>query len=411
MTAHPRTGTTPDVAGPWQDLARAAGLLAPDGGLASTIFTEMSALAARTGAINLGQGFPDEDGPAEVLEAARAAISAGANQYPPGPGTAVLREAIAAHQRRFYGLEVDPDREVLVTTGATEAIAAAVLALVSPGDEVVTLEPFYDEYAALIGLSGGVHRTALLHRPDFQPTLAELDAAVTDRTRVILLNNPNNPTGTVLAPEVLAHVVELAARHDAWIVTDEVYEHLVFDGARHVPVASLPGAAERTVTISSAAKTFSVTGWKIGWLTGPAAVVDAIRTVKQYLTFTSGAPFQPAVAVGLGLGDEFYASLAGTLQRKRDVLVEGLRAAGFGVSVPAGTYFVVADAAPLGFDDGVELARRLPGLAGVVGVPVSVFCHEAGAAATRSLVRFAFCKKVEVLERAAEQLAGLRQRV
>ena len=302
--------------GPWRRAAAGAGLLAPDGTPGTTIFAEMSALATATGAINLGQGFPDTDGPAEVLAAARDAISAGLNQYPPGRGTDPLRRAIAAHQQRWYGLRVDPEREVLVTAGATEALAATLLALVEPGDEVVTFEPYYDAYGALIGLAGGAHRTVPLRWPDFTPDVAELDAAVTDRTRVILVNSPHNPTGAVLDRAVLERIVELAIRHDAVIVTDEVYEHLMFDGATHTPIATLPGARDRTVSISSGGKTFSTTGWKIGWLTARPDLVSAIVAVKQFLTYVNGAPFQPAIAVGLGLPDEVFAGIAAEPRRQ-----------------------------------------------------------------------------------------------
>ena len=370
----------------------------------------MSALAASTGAINLGQGFPDYDGPPEVLEAARQAIADGANQYPPGLGTPALRTAIAHHQERFYGLTYDPDREVLVTAGATEALAATLLALLEDGDEVVTLEPFYDSYAAIIGLARARHVTVPLRGPDFRPDLDELRAAVTDRTRIILLNSPHNPTGAVLDRETLELVVDLAHRHDAIIVTDEVYEHLVFDPRRapHIPVATLPGARERTVTISSGGKTFSTTGWKIGWLTAPAAIRDAIMSVKQFLTFVNGAPFQPAIAVGLGLPDDYFRDAAAALARRCGLLSAGLRSAGFGVSQPAGGYFVIADAAPIGQDDAVELCRRLPELVGVVAIPLTAFVRPERHADYRSLVRFAFCKQDDLLTRAAAQLAGLR---
>ena len=372
-------------------------------GFGTTIFAEMSALAADTGAINLGQGFPDTDGPAEMLEAARAAIASGRNQYPPGPGVPELLDAVAAHQWRFYGIHLDPASEVLVTVGATEAIAATVLALCEPGDEVVTFEPYYDSYAATIALAGAVRRTSVLRFPDFAVDEASLRAAFSDRTRLVLLNTPHNPTGKVFTRAELELVCALAREHDAWVVTDEVYEHLVFDGLEHVPVATLPGMAERTLTISSAGKTFSATGWKVGWVTGPAEVVAAVRTVKQFLTYVGSGPFQPAVALALGLGDEVYAGLATALQAKRDLLVEGLRSAGLEVAVPSGTYFVVADAAPLGAADGLELCRRLPSLAGVVGVPVSVFHDDPDAA--RTLVRFAFCKRDEVLAEAVARLS------
>ena len=369
----------------------------------TTIFAEMSALAAGTGAINLGQGFPDTDGPPEMLEAAREAIATGRNQYPPGPGVPELLDAIAAHQARFYGIQLDPRSQVLVTVGATEAIAATVLALCEPGDEVVTFEPYYDSYAATIALAGAVRRTSVLRFPDFAVDEASLRAAFSGRTRMVLLNSPHNPTGKVFTRAELELVCELAREHDAWVVTDEVYEHLLFDGLQHVPVATLPGMAERTLTISSAGKTFSATGWKVGWVSGPAEAVAAVRTVKQFLTYVGSGPFQPAVALALGLGDEVYAGLSGSLQAKRDLLVSGLRAAGLEVAVPSGTYFVVADAAPLGAVDALEFCRRLPSVAGVVGVPVSVFHDDPEAA--RTLVRFAFCKADTVLAEAVSRLA------
>lgn len=395
---------------PWQRAATGANLLSPGGSLGVTIFEEMTTLALSTGAINLGQGFPDEDGPVEIKEAAQAAIAAGANQYAPGKGILPLREAIAVHQERFYGLTPAPQTEIIVTTGATEAIAASLLALVGPGDEVLTFEPFYDSYGAIIGLAGATHVTAPLLAPDFMPDLATLEAAFSNRTKVVLINNPHNPTGAVFPREVLARVVELAAKYDAVIITDEVYEHLTF-GVQHIPLATLPGAAERTLTISSAGKTFSFTGWKIGWLSGPEHLVAAARTVKQFLSYSSGTPFQAAIAVGLGLPDEFYAGIADTLRHKRDVLSEGLRAAGLDVLTPQGTYFVNVDTSPLGITDSVELARRLPALVGVAAIPVPVFCHAEGAERTRSLLRFAFCKQLHVLEEAAERLATLRDRL
>jgi N-succinyldiaminopimelate aminotransferase len=382
-------------------------LLNDEGDLRPTIFAEMSALAASTGAINLGQGFPDYDGPTEVLEAARQAISDGINQYPPGLGMPVLREAIARHQQRFYGLTVDPDREILVTAGATEAIAATLLALLEPGDEVVTLEPFYDSYAAMIALAGARHVTVPLMPPAFQPDPDDLAAAISDRTRVILINTPHNPTGTVLDKQTLTHIVELAHRHDAIIVTDEVYEHLAFVPGAHIPVATIPGAAERTVTISSGGKTFSTTGWKIGWLIAPPPIRDAITAVKQFLTFVNGAPFQPAIAVGLGLPDEYFQDAAQTLARRCGELSAGLRSAGFGVSTPGGGYFVVADAAPLGYPDATEFCRALPGLAGVVAIPMTAFVRPEHRDPYRSLVRFAFCKRGEVLHSATRQFAKL----
>jgi N-succinyldiaminopimelate aminotransferase len=401
----------------WQDVARATGLMGSDGVPRATVFAEMSALAARTGAVNLGQGFPDVDGPASVARAAQDAIASGANQYPPGPGIPALREAVAEHQAARYGLRWDPDREVLVTAGATEAIAATVLALTGPGDEVLTLEPFYDAYAAVIALAGATHTTAPLRAtPDgFRLDLDALAAAFTPRTRLVLVNTPHNPTGTVLTPDELAAIARLAVAHDALVVTDEVYEHLVLDGssAVHVPVATLPGMAERTLTISSAGKTFSFTGWKIGWVTGPEHLVTAVRTVKQFLTYVSGAPFQPAVAFALRDPDvaAWVVELAGSLSRRRDLLCAGLQDAGFTVARPQGTYFVLADAAPLGYDDGAALCRDLPGLAGVVGVPVSAFTHAGSDAhrALRSWVRFTFVKRDHVLADAVTRLAALRR--
>ncbi|MEO8828474.1 pyridoxal phosphate-dependent aminotransferase [Lapillicoccus sp.] len=374
-------------------------------GFGTTIFAEMSALAASTGAINLGQGFPDTDGPAELLDAAVAAIRGGRNQYPPGPGVPELLQAVARHQKRFYGIELDPANQVLVTAGATEGIAAVVLALCEPGDEVVTFEPYYDSYAATIALAGAVRRTSVLRFPDFAVDEASLRSAFSSRTRLVLLNSPHNPTGKVFTRAELDLVCALAREHNAWVVTDEVYEHLVFDGVEHIPVATLPGMAEHTISISSSGKTFSATGWKVGWVTGPARAVAAARTVKQFLTYVASGPFQPAVALALGLGDEVYAGLARSLQGKRDLLCQGLSDAGLTVSRPAGTYFVVADAAPLGALDGLQFCRELPRLCGVVGVPVSVFHDDVDAA--RTLIRFAFCKRDEVLVEAARRLREL----
>ncbi|MFC5998450.1 pyridoxal phosphate-dependent aminotransferase [Quadrisphaera sp. GCM10027208] len=385
-----------------------AGLVTRMQGFGTTVFAEMTALARATGAVNLGQGFPDTDGPDELLEAAVAALRGHEhNQYPPPRGVPQLREAIAAHQRDWYGLDVDPDAEVLVTTGATEAIAVAVLALCEPGDEVVTLEPYYDSYAASVALAGAVRRPVPFG-PGFSLDAAALEAAVTGRTRLVLLNTPHNPTGRVLDRTELEAVADVARRHDLVVVTDEVYEHLILDDdARHVPLASLPGMAERTLTVSSAGKTFSVTGWKIGWVHGPAALVDALAAVKQFVTFVSGGPLQPAVAGALGWPREFFAEQAADLARRRDVLCEGLVDAGFDVVVPQATYFVLADAAPLGYPDGLELCRRLPELAGVVGVPVQAFADDVEP--VRSLVRFAFCKREDVLAEAVRRLRRLRR--
>ncbi len=394
------------LTGAWRRTAAGAGLLSPDGVVASTIFAEMSALAVRTGAINLGQGFPDEDGPVEVLEAARAAISQGVNQYPPGRGSPDLLAAISEHQHRFYGINADPTTEVIVTAGATEALTATLLALIdSPEDEVVVFEPYYDSYAAAVALAGARLRTVPLRRPDFQPDLEVLAASVTDRTRIILVNDPHNPTGAVFSREVQAEVVRLAHRHDAVIVTDEVYEHLTFS-APHAPIATVPGAAERTLTISSAGKTFSTTGWKIGWVHGPAELITAVLTVKQYLTYVNGAPFQPAIAVGLRMPDSFFVDAAKTLSRKHEILGDGLRTAGFEVLPPQGGYFTVADATALGGADAAAFCRALPERAGVVAIPLSAFVSTEHQGDYAGLVRFAACKKVEVLQKAAERLGA-----
>ena len=412
MTSTPSTRTLRDsrdgAPAPWQRTAAGANLLGADGNLGITIFEEITALAGTHSAINLGQGFPDEDGPAEIRNAARRAILAGANQYAPGMGLPALREAIADHQERFYGLRPDPGTEVMVTTGATEAIASTLLALTGPGDEVLTFEPFYDSYCAMIGLSGATHTTAPLLAPDFQPDMAALEAAFTDRTRIVLVNNPHNPTGAVFPAAVLQRIVDLAVKHDAVIVTDEVYEHLTF-GPRHIPVATLPGAADRTLTISSAGKTFSLTGWKIGWISGQAELIAAVRSVKSFLTYSSGSPFQAAIAEGLRMQDSFFTDIAGTLRAKRNVLSAGLREAGLEVFQPQGTYFVNADVAPLGIEDATDLARRLPELVGVAAIPVAMFCHPEGAERTRTMLRFAFCKRFDVLQEAAERISRLNE--
>lgn len=394
------------IPGAWRRTAAGAGLLAADGTVAPTIFAEMSAAAARTGAINLGQGFPDEDGPAEVLDAARRAIADGVNQYPPGRGSPDLLLAISEHQHRFYGLDVDPATEVIVTAGATEALTSALLALIDgPDDEVVVFEPYYDSYAAAVALAGARLRPVPLRTSDFQPDLDRLASSVNDRTRVILVNDPHNPTGTVFSRDALREVVRLAEKHDAVIVTDEVYEHLTFR-APHTPVASLPGAASRTLTISSAGKTFAVTGWKIGWVHGPADLITAVLTVKQYLTYVNGSPFQPAVAAGLRLPDDYFSGAAELLARKHRILGEGLRAAGFAVTAPEGGYFSVADATELGGTDAAAFCRELPERVGVVAIPLTAFVSAENRHSYAGLLRFAACKRIEVLEEAAARLAA-----
>jgi N-succinyldiaminopimelate aminotransferase len=372
-------------------------------GMGTTIFAEMSALAGTTGSVNLGQGFPDTDGPAEIAAAAAAAILEGrGNQYPPGPGIPELRQAVAAHQKRFYGLDFDPDNQVLVTAGATEGIAAALIALLEPGDEAIAFEPYYDSYAASVAMAGAARVPVTLRPPDFRPDIDALRAAITSRTRLILLNTPHNPTGVVFTPDELAQIAELACSHDLLVVSDEVYEHMVYEGS-HLPIVSLPGMSERTVTISSAAKMFSFTGWKIGWVTGSPELVAAVRTVKQFLTYVSGGPFQYAVAEALALPDDFYASISADLRVKRDFFGAGLAAAGFEVYWPAGTYFITTDVRPLGYADGMEFCRELPGRVGVVAIPSVVFYDNVDAG--RSQVRFAFCKRQDVLAEALSRLA------
>ncbi len=396
------------IPGAWQRAARGAGLLSGDGEVAPTIFAEITALAVEHDAINLGQGFPDEDGPAEILDAAIAAIRGGVNQYSPGRGHPELLDAVVEHQRRFYGIELDPARQVLVTAGATEALAASLLALLGGADdEVVVFEPYYDSYAACVALAGARLVPVPLRLPDLEPDLDELRAAVTDRTRVILVNDPHNPTGTVFSREVKEEIVRLAERHDATIVTDEVYEHLVMDGA-HVPLTTFEGAAARTLTISSGGKTFRTTGWKIGWVTGPADLIDAVIAVKQFLTYVNGAPFQPAIAAGLRLPDAFFRGIADTQRERRDVLAAGLRAAGFGVSTPAGSYFTVADARELlaPGTDAADFCRELPARVGVAAIPLTAFVSPAHRGQFDTLVRFAACKRTEVITEAARRLAA-----
>jgi N-succinyldiaminopimelate aminotransferase len=374
-------------------------------GFGTSIFTEMSALAERTNSINLGQGFPDEDGPIEVLDAAAAALHAGANQYAPLPGVPALRAAIAAHQRSRYGLVHDPDTEVQVTFGATEAIAAALLGLCNPGDEVIALDPTYDSYAAGVAMAGARLRRVALHPPDWRFDPAELAAAVSKRTRLVLLNSPHNPTGKVFTRAELELVAGHCRERDVLAVTDEVYEHLTFDGARHLPLHTLPDMAQRTLTISSAGKTFSVTGWKIGWAVGPRALVGATQTAKQFLTFVSGAPFQHAIARALALPDAYFEDFRAGLEAKRDRLCAGLEAAGLEVLRPAGTYFVTTDIRALGERDGHAFCLALPARAGVVAVPSVVFYDDKEVG--RPLVRFAFCKRDAVIDEAAARLARL----
>ncbi|MCK8645498.1 pyridoxal phosphate-dependent aminotransferase [Mycobacterium colombiense] len=383
---------------------------------ATTVFAEMSALAARIGAVNLGQGFPDEDGPPAMLKAAQEAIADGVNQYPPGIGIAPLRHAIAAQRQRRYGIDYDPDTEVLVTVGATEAIASAVIGLVEPGSEVLLIEPFYDSYSPVVAMASA-QRVAVPLVPHGRGFALDADAlrrAVTPRTRALIVNSPHNPTGTVLSDEELAAIAEVAIAADLLVITDEVYEHLVFDGRRHVPLAGFDGMAERTITISSAAKMFNCTGWKIGWACGPAQLIAGMRAAKQYLSYVGGAPFQPAVALALETEDAWVAGLRATLQARRDRLAAGLIDVGFEVHDSAGTYFVCADPRPLGYDDSSAFCAALPEKVGVAAIPMSAFCDPA---ATRGpgdvwnhLVRFTFCKRDDTLDEAIKRLAALRER-
>ena len=375
-------------------------------GIPATIFSEMSALAVSTGSLNLGQGFPDVDGPPEVIAEAVAALESGHNQYAPGIGVPALRRAIVGHQQRHYGLDLDPDRQVVVTTGCTEGVAAALLGLVDPGDEIVVLEPYYDSYVAMIQMAGGVRRPVTLRAPAFRLDLDELRAAVTPKTRFMLVNSPHNPTGTVLTREELDAIADVAIQHDLVVITDEVYEHLTF-GPEHRPLATLPGMFERTLTLSSAGKSYSFTGWKVGWATGPAELVGAVLAAKQWLTFTSGSPLQPAVARALDEHADFPTALAKDLRERRDLLCAGLREAGLTAFTPDGTYFAMTDVSDLGWDDGMAFCRALPERAGVVAIPAQVFYDDPSApGAGKHLVRWAFCKERPVISEGTGRLAA-----
>ncbi|MFF0500261.1 pyridoxal phosphate-dependent aminotransferase [Nocardia aobensis] len=370
----------------------------------ATIFAEMTELAVRHDAVNLGQGFPDTDGPAAMLEVARTAIADGLNQYPPGRGMPVLRRAIAADRKRRYGTDYDVDSQVVVTVGATEAIAAAVLGLVEADEEVVLIEPYYDSYAAVVALAGATRRTARLV-PDGNGFVLDLDslrAAITPKTRMLLLNSPHNPTGAILSRADLEAIAELAREHDLIVVSDEVYEHLVYDGNTHISISTLPGMFERTVVISSAAKTFSVTGWKIGWACGPAPLIDGLLAAKQFMSFVGGGPFQPAVAYALENEQQWVADLRDSLSDKRIRLSEALADAGFLVKRSDATYFVCADISPLSSADALVFCRELPQRLGVVAVPIEVFADDRDS--WNRLVRFAFCKRDDTLDEAVRRL-------
>jgi N-succinyldiaminopimelate aminotransferase len=379
---------------------------------ATTVFAEMSALAARVGAVNLGQGFPDEDGPATMLKTAQDAIAAGVNQYPPGIGIPALRDAVAAQRKRKYGVCYDPATEVLVTVGATEAIAAAVFGLVEPGSEVILIQPFYDSYSPVVAMAGA-RRVVVPLVPDGRGFALDIDAlrqAVTPHTRALILNSPHNPTGTVLTAAELAAIAEVAIAADLLVITDEVYEHLVFDGRKHLPLAGFDGMAGRTITISSAAKMFNCTGWKIGWACGPAELIQGVRAAKQYLSYVGGAPFQPAVAEALNTADAWVDTLRDSLQARRDRLAGGLADIGFKVLDSVGTYFLCADPRPLGYDDSTAFCAALPEQVGVAAIPMTAFCDpDADDWATwNHLVRFTFCKRDDTLDEAISRLGRLR---
>ena len=369
-----------------------------------TIFAEMSALAVKTGAINLGQGFPDTDGPREIAELAITAIRDGHNQYPPGLGIKKLRDAISHHQMRFYGLEFDSETEVLVTAGATEAIAASLLAICEQGDEIITFEPYYDSYAASIALAGGVRRVITLNTPDYSFSIDDLEKLITAKTKAILLNSPHNPTGKVFTHNELSQIANLCIEHDLVAICDEVYEHLVFEG-QHIPLIQYSGMRDRTIQISSAGKTFSFTGWKIGWVCAQPALLDTVRTAKQFLTYVNGAPFQHAIAEALNLPDHYFDNFLEDMKVKRDCLSQGLEKAGLTTFTPQGTYFVTADIGNLGYEDGKQFCLDLPVQCGVVAVPNVVFYDNKDLGST--LIRFAFCKRLDVLEEAVERLQTL----
>ena len=373
------------------------------GSIGTTIFTLMSALATEHRSINLGQGFPDTDGPADVVQAASDALNDGRNQYPPMPGLPELRQAVAAANRRFYGLDVDWASEVTVTSGATEAITACLMAVLDPGDEVVLLEPLYDTYVPVVRMLGAIPRIVRLAPPGWELPRAALEAAFGPKTKAILINSPMNPCGKVFSREELGFLADLVLRYDSYAICDEVYEHLTFDGKRHIPLMSLPGMRERTMRIGSAGKTFSLTGWKVGYITAAANLTPLVQKAHQNLTFTTAPNLQRAVAVGLGKDDGYFASLATNLQARRDQMAAGLAEAGFDVLPTSGSYFITTDFTPLRFNgDDVAFCRHITEHAGVTAIPVSAFYDEPGA--PRHYARFAFCKRPEVLDEALARL-------
>ncbi len=373
------------------------------GHLGTTIFAVMSALAQEHKAINLGQGFPDDEGPDDVRELAAKALLDGPNQYPSMMGVPALRQAVAENNRRFYGLDIDWREEVMVTSGATEALAACLLGLLNPGDEVVVIEPLYDSYLPIIRLAGAVPRVVTLSMPDWSLLRDELAAAFSDRTKLVLMNSPMNPTAKVFDEAELQAIADLVVRYDALAICDEVYEHLVFSGHRHIPLMSLPGMRERTARIGSAGKTLSLTGWKVGYISAAPAILGAIAKAHQFLTFTTPPNLQTGVAYGLGKDDSYFEGLASQMEAKRDILADGLRRAGFDVLESDGTYFMNVDFRPLGFngaDD--EFCKLITREAGVAAVPVSAFCESRP---ITHLARFCFCKKDEILLEASDRLA------
>ena len=394
----------------YERVGQATGLMGADGSWRSTIFEEISALANQHGALNLGQGFPDTDGPAVMLDAAAEAMRAGANQYATIAGLPVLREAIAQHQQRFYNLELNPDTQVLVTAGASEALASSIAALVEPGEEVILFEPYYDLYPAAVALTGARVITVPLLPPTFTPDLEALEAAFSERTRLIVVNDPHNPTGTVFSRPVLEKIVGLARQHDALILADQVYEHLYYPGVDFTPIQAVPGAAERTLAVSAISKTHSLTGWRVGWVTGPAHLLEAVRPVKGYFSHRAAAPLQAAAATGVALGDDFYRDFRKNYTAQRDLLVAGLAGSPWQMMEPSGTFFAVADASQVleakSFADAEELCAALPQLAGVALIPLTAFVTEGFRPRVASYVRFAFCKKPEVLREAVSRLVA-----
>lgn len=372
---------------------------------AASIFGDMSRRASELGAINLGQGFPDTDGPQVLKDSVIAAISDGrGNQYPPAHGLPILRQAVAEHQQRFYGLNVDPDHGVVVTTGASEAIAATLLALIDTDDEVVFFDPRFDLYAAALSMARGVRVAVPMQ--SFRPDLAALRAAITPRTRMLLLNSPHNPTGSVFTADELQGIADIAIEHDLIVLADEAYEHLWFDNHQHIPISTLPGMFERTITVGSGGKSFSFTGWKVGWASGPADLIGAVRVARQHLSYVSGGPFQWAMADALRLPDAYFDGFRADLQSKRDLLSAGLADLGFAITPSQGTYFLTTDVRPLGYQDGGEFCQMLPEKFGVTAIAMQWLSENQNE--NHPFVRWAFCKQQSTLQEALARLQPLR---